>query len=235
MKKIYLFSVLAVAIFAVVALSSCNPLVKPNNGGTTPSATISTTIQNVRINKATFVGTAVTVEGTVICAPGEISLWQAYIQNGDYGILISGDANDSSFSSLKRKTKIKVTGVVDIPKAKYLRIGKNPVKVTKIGTATNLPDPKVVTINDLNTNDNLQGTLIELQNVKLEDPSKWPAEGKSASVVIEDTTGATTTMRIDSDTDIDGSTAPSGTFNLVGVAAYYYSPQILPRDLNDIK
>ena len=237
MKKIYLFSVLAVVIFAVIALSSCNPLTKPNGGGGTPSTTvISTTIKAVRMEKSTLEGATVTVEGTVICAPGEIAPWWTYIQNGSYGILIDGDSSNSDFTSLKRGDQVKVTGVVDIPKAGYLEVGKygNAAQVIKTGT-TELPTATIVTINDLKNKDDLQGTLIELKDVTLEDPSQWPAEGKETNVVIKDTTGATTTMHIDKDTDIDGSAAPSGTFNVVGIAAYYNAPQILPRDLNDIK
>lgn len=243
MKKIYLFSVLAVAIFVVAALSSCNPLVKPNGGGGTPSTTvISTTIKAVRMEKSTLEGATVTVEGTVICAPGEIAPWWTYIQNGSYGVLVDGDSSDSNFTSLKRGDQVKVTGVVDIPSHGYLEIGKygNAAQVIKTGTTT-VPTATVVSIHDLNTNDDIQGTLIKLENVKLEDTSQWPTEtlskeDKDRNVIIEDTTtGATTTMHIDKDTNIDGSPTPSGTFSVVGVAAYYNAPQILPRDLNDIK
>ncbi len=242
MKKIYALSLIALAIFAMIVLSSCNPLVTPqpnpgdNGGGTTTS--IATSLQYVRENAVSLEGKTVTVDGTVICAPGEIAPYWAYVQNGDYGILIDGDASSTTFKGLKRKDKVKITGILNTTyKAKYLEIGKygSPATITaKLGIASALPNPKVVTIDQLNTDKNIQGTLIELKDVSLVDPSTWPAAGKEVSVIIKDTTGATTVLRIDKDTDIDGTDAPSGTFDVIGIAAWYYSPQILPRNNDDI-
>ena len=235
MKKVYVFSVVAIAIFATIILSACNPLVKPPESNNN-STSIATSIEYVRSHSTTLLGTVVTVAGTVICAPGEIAPWWAYIQNGDYGILVDGNPSSANFSSLKRGDKVEIKGVVDKPKAGYIQIGEksNPVTVVKNLGTTTLPTPKVVTINDLKTNLDIQGTLIELKDVSLEDISQWPSEGNDANVIIKDTTGATTTMRIDKDTNIDGSTAPTGSFDVIGVAAYYKGPQILPRNLDDI-
>jgi uncharacterized protein YdeI (BOF family) len=238
MKKVYLLSILAIVAFAVVALSSCNPFVpnNPNNGGGGSNQTaISTTLEYVRNNATTLEGTTVTVEGTVICAPGEVAPWWAYIQNGSYGVLVDGDNTSSDFTSLKRGDKVKVTGVVDIPSHGYVEVGNydSAAQVEKLGTAAT-PTPAVVTINDLKTNEDIQGTLIKLKDVSLYNSSQWPAEGTETNVTIKDTTGATVTMHIDKDTDIDGSPTPTGTFTVIGVAAYYNVPQILPRNLDDI-
>jgi hypothetical protein len=235
MKKIYVLFLFIIATFAMITLSACNPLVKPSEPSVNPT-TFATSIEYVRLHSTTLLGTVVTVEGTVICIPGEISSYWAYIQNGNYGILIDGDSSSATFTSLKRGDKVEIRGVVDKPKAGYIEIGKygEAAVVTKLLGTTTPPSPTVVTVNDLKTNLDIQGTLIELKDVSLKDPTQWPKEGKSANVTLEDDSGNTVTMRIDSDTNIDGSATPTGSFDVVGVASYYYSPQILPRDLNDI-
>jgi len=99
-----------------------------------------------------------------------------------------------------------------------------------------LPTPTVVTALDEST----ESELITLVGFDLVDPTQWPSTGSSANVDITNGTD-TLTMRIDSDTDIDGSPAPAGTFDVTGVGSQYdnSSPytegyQLFPRMLTDI-
>ncbi len=99
-----------------------------------------------------------------------------------------------------------------------------------------LPTPTVVTALDEST----ESELITLVGFDLVDPTQWPSTGSSANVDITNGTD-TLTMRIDSDTDIDGSPAPAGTFDVTGLGSQYdfSSPytegyQIFPRMLTDI-
>ncbi|GIV58353.1 MAG: hypothetical protein KatS3mg042_1266 [Rhodothermaceae bacterium] len=86
-----------------------------------------------------------------------------------------------------------------------------------------------------------EGSLLTIQNVSLVEGT-WPAEGSSANLTITDDGGTTTlTLRIDSDTNLDGSPEPSFPLNLTGVLGQFdnASPltegyQILPRSTDDL-
>ena len=99
-----------------------------------------------------------------------------------------------------------------------------------------LPAASVETALDETT----ESELIQLIGMTVVDPTQWPASGSSANVDITNGTD-TMTMRIDSDTDIDGSTAPAGMFDVTGLGSQFdfSSPydegyQIFPRMLTDI-
>ena len=108
--------------------------------------------------------------------------------------------------------------------------------IYQLGSGYTLPTPTVVTTLDEST----ESELIQLIGFNLVDPTQWPSTGSSANVDITNGTD-TLTMRIDSDTDIDGSPAPAGTFDVTGLGSQYdfSSPytegyQIFPRMLTDI-
>ena len=108
--------------------------------------------------------------------------------------------------------------------------------IHSLATGISLASPMVVTDLDEST----ESEFIQLNGFTLVTPSQWPSAGSSANVDI--TNGVDTlTMRIDSDTDIDGSPAPMGSFNVVGAGAQFDSSspydegyQVFPRDLQDI-
>ncbi len=85
-----------------------------------------------------------------------------------------------------------------------------------------------------------ESKLIQLNGYRLTNPTQWPAANSSANVTITNGTD-TVTLRIDSDTNIDGSTAPNSLFSVVGIqsqfdnsAPYTSGYQILPRRTTDI-
>ncbi len=113
--------------------------------------------------------------------------------------------------------------------------------ITVLAQNVPLPAPIILTIADFLDNAEMyENMVVAFQNVSLADGSpEWPAEGSSANLVIEDETG-TLTMRIDSDTDIDGQTEPTWPADVVGCGGQYDSSepydegyQVLPRFYTD--
>ncbi|MBI1315369.1 T9SS type A sorting domain-containing protein [bacterium] len=112
-----------------------------------------------------------------------------------------------------------------------------PDTMVVINTGNSIGSPTVVT----QLNESTESEYVQIVNVSLVTPSQWPAAGASANVDVTDGTN-TFLIRIDSDTDIDGSTAPSGLFSVRGVGGQFdnTSPytsgyQIQPSSLADIQ
>jgi beta-lactamase superfamily II metal-dependent hydrolase len=102
--------------------------------------------------------------------------------------------------------------------------------------------PQLVTVAQLVDNgvgEALEGRLIRIDDVTITSGA-FPGAAASGNVTIADSTGSAA-MRIDSDTNIDGTTAPGGTFSVIGVLGQFdsVSPfdsgyQLFPRSLADI-
>lgn len=102
--------------------------------------------------------------------------------------------------------------------------------------------PQVVTLSQLGNNgagEPLEGRLIRINNVTITSGT-FPATGSSANVTISDGTGSAI-LRVDSDTNIDGTPTPSGTFSVIGLASQFDTTsvfdsgyQIIPRSTADI-
>jgi predicted extracellular nuclease len=112
----------------------------------------------------------------------------------------------------------------------------NPDTIFVESTGNALVSPAVVTALDEST----ESELVRINGVSLVTPSQWPAAGSNANVDITDGTN-TYTLRIDRDTDVDGTPAPAGTFDVIGLGGQFdnSSPfdagyQILPRYQADI-
>jgi len=61
-----------------------------------------------------------------------------------------------------------------------------------------------------------EGRLVKINNVTIVSGT-WPAAGANANIIIQDAAGTQITMRIDKETDIDGSTQPTGALSIVGI------------------
>ncbi|MEQ9263058.1 MAG: T9SS type A sorting domain-containing protein [Owenweeksia sp.] len=141
--------------------------------------------------------------------------------------------NDVSNYAVKRGDSIRVIG--EIQQFNGL-IELVPDSIVRLDSNLTLKNPAVVTDLDETT----EGEYIRMNGFSVVTPSQWPANGNSANVDITDGT-VTVTLRIDSDTDIDGSPVPTGQFDVVGAGGqfdnsnpYTSGYQIQPRDLNDI-
>jgi DNA/RNA endonuclease YhcR with UshA esterase domain len=108
--------------------------------------------------------------------------------------------------------------------------------VVLISQGNSLNMPTMVSMLDEST----ESELIRINGVTLVTPSQWPAAGASSNVDI-DTGTDTLTMRIHSDTDVDGMPAPVGAFDVIGLGGQFTfsTPandgyQIFPRYMPDI-
>lgn len=155
-----------------------------------------------------------------------------YVQDATAGINIYNYADVGTYTSPMMGDSLYIHGEVD----QYNGLTElKPDSIVLANAGNTLPAPAVVT----SLYESIEGSLVKVENVTLVTPSQWPASG---SANVDFTNGTDTmTMRIDSDTDIDGSTAPTGTFSVVGVVGQYdfSSPytsgyQLFPRQLTDI-
>ena len=111
--------------------------------------------------------------------------------------------------------------------------------------------PQLVTIGQLTnpaTAEALEGKLVRLDNVTVTTATipgvtsspTFPGSGASGNVVITDGSAALMVLRVDSDTNIDGTPTPSGPFSVTALASQFGSSpfdggyQILPRSTSDI-
>lgn len=102
--------------------------------------------------------------------------------------------------------------------------------------------PVVLTVAELLDNPEMyESMLVGIVGVTKTDGT-WPAEGSNANLTISDDGGTTTvTLRIDKDTDIDGTTEPTWPKDVVGIFIQFDSSspfdggyQLLPRSTADI-
>ncbi|MBU1698892.1 MAG: hypothetical protein KJ970_09095 [Candidatus Eisenbacteria bacterium] len=103
-----------------------------------------------------------------------------------------------------------------------------------------LPDPYEITTGEVAMyGETYESCLIWICGLAITEGA-WPVDGVDANLVVDDGSGPTT-LRIDKDTDIDGSAAPVEPFTAVGILGQYDSTgpyfdgyQFLPRNLGDI-
>ncbi len=184
------------------------------------------------------VGAGVMVAGVVI-APN----FQAGNGNTEYviqdetgGLVIFGGGFDAG---LNYGESVQVTGITDEFNGKFEIIisSENDVQVTGQGT---LPEAQLISVSELSSNgENYESELITIQNATVTD-GDWPSEGISTNLTIVDGGSESVIMRIDSDTDIDGTSEPSWPSDVTGVAGQYDSSepytegyQLLPRFVSD--
>ncbi len=135
--------------------------------------------------------------------------------------------------------EVEATGTIGFYNGKLQLTGPDFV-VTVLSSGNPLPDPELITTEELATNgEQYESCLIQINDVTIVG-GDWPAEGDNANLDIVDETGVPTILRIDRDTDIDGSPPPDEPFCVVGLGGQYDSSspydegyQIQPRSLED--
>jgi len=116
-----------------------------------------------------------------------------------------------------------------------------PTSITILPSGTLPPvTPQVVTLSQLadGAGESLEGKLVRINDVTLSaPPATW---GANTNYVATDVSGSGT-IRIDGDTDIDGTTAPAGVFSIIGLVGqsdvsnpFDCCYQLLPRSTADI-
>lgn len=167
----------------------------------------------------------------------------AYIQawDGSAGMAVY-DSDFHNAEDLARGQYVEVTGSVGFYSG-LTEITNVAVDGWSILTS-DLPAiaPKVVTAASLldGAGEPLEGVLVRIDSLSLVDPGEWPATGSHASVRVTDGVD-TIVVRIDRDTNIDGTGAPADNFFSVtgvvsqydGTSPYFEGYQLMPRDIED--
>jgi len=132
--------------------------------------------------------------------------------------------------------EITVTGSIAEYNGKLEVVPGSASDVVVNSTGNTLPDPQVITVNELAANgENYESELIMILGVSnAGSGDAWPATGSNANIAITDNGTDLSVMRIDKETEIDGSTEPVWPLDVMGVVSEFSGTyQILPRLLSD--
>ncbi len=184
-------------------------------------------------------GDTVTVEGVVTTPPWSTGYTSYQIQDATAALNLFFY---SSYVGLAMGDLVNVTGKIleynGLLEIEALSAGD----ITIVSSGNDLPQSLPMTLTTLlNTPEEFESELIVIENVSIVGGS-WPTADNSATLQVSDDGGTTVVdMRIDSDTDIDGSTEPTGAFILTGVLGQYDGSdprdegyQIMPRAITDL-
>ena len=163
-----------------------------------------------------------------------------YVQDANHGVNIY---KSGSITPITRGTNYLVSGQI----AQFY--GKTELVPENVGTdiinlgVGSMPDPTVLTIDQFLTDpETYEGMLVGIQHLTRTGGDTWPLIDNNASVEVSDGGVNVFTLRIDRDTEIDGSTEPAWPKDIVGIFNQYddYFPyfdvyQIQPRDLSDFQ
>ncbi|NQV41687.1 MAG: T9SS type A sorting domain-containing protein [Candidatus Marinimicrobia bacterium] len=173
-------------------------------------------------------GTLVTITGLVNSVNFSNSGSEYTVEDETAGIdmYFSGGVLDLGLGD-----EITVTGATDEYNGKYEIIPGSNGDIIVNSTGNALPDPQVITAAELASNgESYESELIQINAVSNNgtgDP--WPASGSNANVAISDASGSTV-MRIDKETEIDGTPEPVWPMDVIGVVSEFSGVyQILPR------
>ncbi|MBN2781148.1 MAG: T9SS type A sorting domain-containing protein, partial [Candidatus Marinimicrobia bacterium] len=155
----------------------------------------------------------VTVRGTVF-TPNYTSKTSLYIEDGTGGVNIFSSSVTNSFVP---GDIIQVTGTVDFYNGLTEIAVSSSDDMLFIGSGT-VSVPETVSLADIG--ETYEGNLVKVEKVKLLNPSAWPAAGSDANLQVTDGID-TLVFRIDKESDLDGMTAPTWEFDLVGVVTQY--------------
>ncbi len=136
-----------------------------------------------------------------------------------------------AYDKVEVGNKVLLTGVL----ATYngLRQISNVDTLTVLSGKVTLPTPKEITANELD-GEKYEGELVKLHNVgHVSGP--WPANGESLNLTLNDG-NSDFAIRIDSDTDVDGSKEPKWPLiSITGIVGDYNGAQVFPRSMGDIE
>ncbi len=179
----------------------------------------------------------VSIRGIATVATGTFSTTDndIFIQDATGGLNIFRSGNMTPTVSVG--DSLKVTGLVDIY-AGLTRITSPSINIEAVGLGA--PDPILVTTADLDTDgESYEGSLVKISQCAITGGT-WPGPGSDGTLTIDDGSGECT-LFIDKDTDIDGTTEPDSTFDLVGIATqydpswpYHSGYRIVPRSTGDL-
>ncbi len=184
------------------------------------------------------VGDTVTVAGIVTTPSWSPGYTSYQIQDATGGLNLFFY---NSYVALALGDSVNVTGRVEDYNGLREIIALTAADIVLIDGGHELPLSQPMTVSALKSDpEAFESELIVIENMTIVSGT-WPASDASATIVVSDDGVNTIDLRIDSDTDIDGSTAPTGAFVLTGVLSQYDGTapydagyQIMPRSLADI-
>ena len=193
---------------------------------------------------AVLVGQRVTVQGIALCGgmTWSTTIREFQITDGTCCIDVFGGALTPVIAL---GDLVQIVGTVANYNGKT-ELTTPDMTVTVLSSGNPIPTPGVTTTGTLAAaGEPFESCLFTIYCVSIVSGT-WPAAGVDANIVIDDGTGPVT-MRIDKDTDIDGSPAPVGPFTVTGVGDQYHTGtsvppappynsfyQIKPRSLADL-
>ena len=174
-------------------------------------------------------GQVVTVSGIVTSPDGIYSTYncEVYVQDETAGINLWVGAAYGVYN-LALGDSITVTASVDFYQG-LTEIGTTPAQVTltKHSSGNLVPEPMVLTCAELNSSfhgdytEPNEGRLIRINNLSIVSGS-WPVTAQLGNTLLDVTDGtATSLLFIDKDSEVNGSPAPSGTFDCIGILKQY--------------
>ncbi len=181
------------------------------------------------------IGSSATVQG-IVTSPNFGGYYTSYtIQDSTAGIVVyaSSSAIDPP-ATLALGDKVEVTGTI-VEYNGLLEISPSGADdITVLSSGNTLPDAQEVTVATLLTNgEDYESEIIVIESVSITSGT-WPDEGSSGYLTItDDNETSTITMKIDSDTDIDGQTQPQEPFIVTAVVGQSSDYQVLPRYYTD--
>jgi formylglycine-generating enzyme required for sulfatase activity len=187
---------------------------------------------------AVLVGQRVTVQGIALCGgmTWSTTTREFQITDGNCCIDVFGG---TLVPTVALGDLVQITGTVANYNGKT-ELSTPDMTVTVLSSGNSIPTPAVTTTGNLAAaGEPFESCLLTIRCASIVSGT-WPAAGADANIVVDDGTGPVA-MRIDKDTDIDGSPAPVGPFTITGIGDQYdtSSPyttgwQIKPRSLADL-
>lgn len=169
----------------------------------------------------------VVVRGVVTAGQGTFRSDNAYIQDRSAGIQVFGVP---SSLGLVPGDSVEVTGELDTFSGERELVSPS---VVVLGTGT-VPDPQLVTGAEILSDGDLQGLLLQVEDVEVLSVSI--TGGDDHNVSVRDANGDVFLIRVEQETGIPSSTWQVGqTYDVVGVlGAFSDAPQLKPRSPADV-
>jgi len=173
------------------------------------------------------------IQGVVTVATEFGSPGPGFLQDSTGGVAIFGEEFvKAAFPGFE----MRVTGAVDFFNG---LTEVTPFWVERVAPTRPQPTPIAVTTHELAVNgEHYEGSLVRVSGVRLS--GNFPPLDTDANLSIDDGSGPCT-LRIDKDTDIDGTPTPQGKVNIIGVVGqfdlappYNDGYQLMPRKRADI-
>lgn len=198
------------------------------------------TIAEVR---ALYTGAPITIsedkfiEGVVTSSNDNVTSKNVYVQDASAGIVLRFNANNTTDPGkvlAGELIRIPLQGVTLTAFNGLLQLGDGTAtlphsRVIKQGTAP-LPEPKIITIAQLNTNG------FQSQRVRIVGITVTTADGSktySGNNTFIDGTGSST-LRVESYAPFSGTVVPTSTLTITGIASTFTTSQLVPMALTDI-